>query len=93
MFFAAYPKKFHLFSLLLSYPFDHVFDDYKYFLFFFSYFIVHHLTIANIFHSSFFSLFSIFLRASLLYFVMADLGSVNSMYQYSLPWFSNLFVK
>lgn len=25
-------------------------------------------------------------RASLLYFVIADLGDVDPMYQYSLPW-------
>jgi dynein heavy chain len=32
-------------------------------------------------------------RASLLYFVIADLGSVDPMYQYSLQWFTSLFVK
>ena len=32
-------------------------------------------------------------RASLLYFVIADLGDVDPMYQYSLPWFTQLFVR
>jgi dynein heavy chain len=32
-------------------------------------------------------------RASLLYFVIADLGNVDPMYQYSLPWFTQLFVR
>jgi dynein heavy chain, axonemal len=32
-------------------------------------------------------------RASLLYFVIADLGDVDPMYQYSLPWFTMLFVR
>lgn len=32
-------------------------------------------------------------RASLLYFVTADLGNVDPMYQYSLPWFTLLFVR
>ena len=31
-------------------------------------------------------------RASLLFFTIADLSVVDSMYQYSLPWFTNLFV-
>jgi dynein heavy chain, axonemal len=31
-------------------------------------------------------------RASILYFCIADLSSVDPMYQYSLPWFTNLFV-
>ena len=30
-------------------------------------------------------------RASLLYFVIADLGFVDPMYQYSLQWFQRLF--
>jgi hypothetical protein len=29
-------------------------------------------------------------RASLLYFAISDLASVDPMYQYSLPWFSAL---
>lgn len=32
-------------------------------------------------------------RASLLYFVIADLGNVDPMYQYSLQWFTQLFVR
>jgi len=32
-------------------------------------------------------------RASLLYFVIADLGDVDPMYQYSLQWFTQLFVR
>ena len=32
-------------------------------------------------------------RASLLYFVIADLGEVDPMYQYSLQWFTALFVR
>ena len=32
-------------------------------------------------------------RASLLYFVIADLGFVDPMYQYSLQWFTQLFVR
>ena len=32
-------------------------------------------------------------RASLLYFVVADMGFVDPMYQYSLQWFTALFVK
>ena len=32
-------------------------------------------------------------RASLLYFVIADLGYVDPMYQYSLQWFTALFVR
>jgi dynein heavy chain len=32
-------------------------------------------------------------RASLLYFVIADLGEVDPMYQYSLQWFTGLFVR
>jgi dynein heavy chain len=32
-------------------------------------------------------------RASLLYFVIADLGEVDPMYQYSLPWFTALFLR
>jgi len=32
-------------------------------------------------------------RASLLYFVVADLGDVDPMYQYSLQWFTLLFVR
>jgi dynein heavy chain len=32
-------------------------------------------------------------RASLLYFVTADLGDVDPMYQYSLPWFTQLFIR
>ena len=32
-------------------------------------------------------------RASLLYFVIADLGYVDPMYQYSLPWFTSLFIR
>ena len=32
-------------------------------------------------------------RASLLYFVIADLGQVDPMYQYSLPWFTQLFIR
>jgi len=32
-------------------------------------------------------------RASLLFFCVADMGSVDPMYQYSMPWFVNLFVK
>jgi dynein heavy chain, axonemal len=31
-------------------------------------------------------------RASILYFCIADLSSVDPMYQYSLPWFTNLFI-
>jgi dynein heavy chain len=31
-------------------------------------------------------------RASLLYFCIADLSMVDPMYQYSLPWFTNLFI-
>jgi len=32
-------------------------------------------------------------RASLLFFCVADMGNVDPMYQYSMPWFINLFVK
>ena len=32
-------------------------------------------------------------RASLLYFCIADLCNVDPMYQYSLPWFTSLFVR
>ncbi|CAM9775317.1 unnamed protein product [Chrysoparadoxa australica] len=32
-------------------------------------------------------------RASLLYFCLADLVTVDPMYQYALPWFTRLFVK
>jgi dynein heavy chain len=32
-------------------------------------------------------------RASLLYFVIADLGFVDPMYQYSLQWFTMLFIR
>jgi dynein heavy chain len=32
-------------------------------------------------------------RASLLYFCIADLCNVDPMYQYSLPWFTQLFVR
>ena len=32
-------------------------------------------------------------RGALLFFVVADMGGVESMYQYSMPWFVNLFVK
>lgn len=32
-------------------------------------------------------------RASLLYFVIADLGYVDPMYQYSLQWFTSLFIR
>jgi dynein heavy chain len=32
-------------------------------------------------------------RASLLYFCIADLSTVDPMYQYSLPWFKQLFVR
>ena len=32
-------------------------------------------------------------RSSLLYFVISDLGDVDPMYQYSLPWFTMLFVR
>ncbi|XP_024377701.2 uncharacterized protein [Physcomitrium patens] len=32
-------------------------------------------------------------RASLLYFCISDLASVDPMYQYSLPWFIQLFVR
>ena len=32
-------------------------------------------------------------RASLLYFVIADLGDVDPMYQYSLQWFTSLFIR
>lgn len=32
-------------------------------------------------------------RASLLYFVIADLGEVDPMYQYSLQWFTQLFIR
>jgi dynein heavy chain len=32
-------------------------------------------------------------RSSLLYFVIADLGEVDPMYQYSLPWFTSLFIR
>jgi dynein heavy chain len=31
-------------------------------------------------------------RASILYFCIADLSGVDPMYQYSLPWFTNLFI-
>lgn len=30
-------------------------------------------------------------RASILFFTIIDLANVNSMYQYSLQWFANLF--
>lgn len=30
-------------------------------------------------------------RASILFFSIVDLAVINSMYQYSLQWFSNLF--
>ena len=32
-------------------------------------------------------------HAALLFFCVADMGSVNEMYQYSMPWFVNLYVK
>lgn len=32
-------------------------------------------------------------RASLLYFCISDMASVDPMYQYSLPWFIQLFVR
>jgi dynein heavy chain len=32
-------------------------------------------------------------HAALLFFCVADMAAVNSMYQYSMPWFVNLFVK
>ena len=32
-------------------------------------------------------------RASILYFVVKDLQKVNSMYQFSLTWFKQIFVK
>jgi len=32
-------------------------------------------------------------RASVLYFALADLTHIDPMYQYSLPWFRNLFVR
>ena len=32
-------------------------------------------------------------RAALLYFVTADLGQVDPMYQYSLPWFTQLYTR
>ncbi|RYG66022.1 hypothetical protein EON64_10685, partial [archaeon] len=32
-------------------------------------------------------------RGSILYFCIADLGSIDPMYQYSLQWFRNLFVQ
>jgi dynein heavy chain len=32
-------------------------------------------------------------HAALLFFCVADMGSVNDMYQYSMPWFVNLYVK
>jgi len=32
-------------------------------------------------------------RASILYFCIADLCNVDPMYQYALPWFSQLFIK
>jgi dynein heavy chain, axonemal len=32
-------------------------------------------------------------RASLLYFVVADMGFVDPMYQYSLQWFTGLFIR
>lgn len=32
-------------------------------------------------------------RASLLFFVISDLGSVDPMYQYSLAWFNSLFIR
>jgi dynein heavy chain len=31
-------------------------------------------------------------RAALLFFCIADMAKVDSMYQYSLPWFTNLFI-
>lgn len=34
---------------------------------------------------------SVAYRASLLFFAIIDLAVVNSMYQYSLQWFANLF--
>lgn len=32
-------------------------------------------------------------RASLLFFCIADLSLIDPMYQYSLPWFTNLFIR
>jgi dynein heavy chain, axonemal len=32
-------------------------------------------------------------RASILYFALADLANIDPMYQYSLPWFRNLFIR
>jgi len=32
-------------------------------------------------------------HSALLFFCVADMGSVNAMYQYSMPWFVNLFIK
>lgn len=36
---------------------------------------------------------SVAFRASLLFFCILDLSSIDHMYQYSLQWFSNLFIK
>ena len=32
-------------------------------------------------------------RGAILYFCMADLGTVDPMYQFSLQWFKNLFIQ
>jgi dynein heavy chain, axonemal len=32
-------------------------------------------------------------HASILYFCVSDMGNIDPMYQYSLPWFVNLFVR
>jgi len=32
-------------------------------------------------------------HAALLFFCVADMGKVNDMYQYSMPWFVNLYIK
>ena len=32
-------------------------------------------------------------HSALLFFCVADMGTVNDMYQYSMPWFVQLFVK
>ena len=32
-------------------------------------------------------------HAALLFFCVADMATVNSMYQYSMPWFVNLYIK
>lgn len=37
-------------------------------------------------------MFQVATRGAVLYFVLAELSSINYMYQWSLPWFMNTFI-